>query len=79
MPWKTKIHFNIWIFFRFPYYFYPYRNDDGYISPLISVHFESPKKNININVECIAWADNIIYHGGERDRQGSIHFELLID
>lgn len=66
-------------FCRFPYFFYPYKNKDGYLSPLISVQFESPQKNKNINIECIAWATNIIYHGGERDRQGSIHFELLID
>lgn len=63
----------------FPNYFYPYKNDDGYLSPLVAVQFESPIKNKLINIECIAWATNILYRGGERDRQGSIHFELLID
>ncbi len=32
-----------------------------------------------INIECRAWAKNIIYNGSMRDRQGSIHFELMID
>lgn len=63
----------------FPGYYYPYTNNAGYLSPLVAVQFESPKKKTNINVECIAWASNVFYHGGERDRQGSIHFELLID
>lgn len=63
----------------FPYFFYPYKNNKGYLSPLVSVQFESPKKNTNINIECKAWAKNIIYQGGEKNRQGSIHFELLID
>ncbi|XP_031632333.1 sodium/potassium-transporting ATPase subunit beta-2-like [Contarinia nasturtii] len=63
----------------FPHYFFPYKNKEGYLSPLISVQFESPQRNKNINVECIAWAKNIVYRGGLRDRQGSIHFELMID
>lgn len=65
--------------FGFPYYYYPYTNIKGYLSPLVSVQFENPKAGLVINVECIAWAPNIIYHGGERDRQGSVHFEIMID
>lgn len=45
----------------------------------MSVQFLAPKIGEIINVECIAWAPNIIYHGGERDRQGSVHFEILVD
>lgn len=32
-----------------------------------------------INIECRAWAKNIIYHGGNRDRTGSVHLEILVD
>lgn len=32
-----------------------------------------------INIECRAWAKNIIYNGSFRDRQGSVHFEIMID
>lgn len=63
----------------FPSYYYPYTNEKGYLSPIVSVQFESPNSGVVINIECKAWATNIIYHGGERDRQGSTHFELMID
>lgn len=32
-----------------------------------------------INIECRAWAANIHYNGSFRDRQGSVHFELMVD
>ena len=63
----------------FPSYYYPYKNVKGYLSPLVSVRFERPVQRRVINVECIAWAGNIVYKGGERDRTGSVHFEILID
>lgn len=63
----------------FPHFYYPYTNNKGYLSPLVSVQFQDPKPGQLINVECIAWAPNIKYHGGERDRQGSVHFEVLVD
>lgn len=63
----------------FPYYYYPYTNEKGYLSPIVAVQFESPKIGVLINIECIAWATNVVYHGGDRDRRGSIHFELMID
>lgn len=31
-----------------------------------------------LNIECKAWAKNIIVQGG-RDRLGSVHFEVMID
>lgn len=87
----------------FPGYFYPYQNSEGYLSPLVAVHFQRPKrkfllefswfsvKEINIcvfvvvyisggiiiNIECKAWARNIIHD--RKERLGSVHFELLID
>ncbi|XP_056642448.1 sodium/potassium-transporting ATPase subunit beta-2-like isoform X2 [Diorhabda sublineata] len=61
----------------FPGYYFPYLNSEGYLSPLVAVKFERPVSGIVINVECRAWAKNIIYNRG--DRMGSVHFELLID
>ncbi|KAL5281664.1 nrv2 family protein [Megaselia abdita] len=61
----------------FPGYFYPYQNSEGYLSPLVAVHFQRPKRGIIINVECKAWARNI--HHDRKERIGSVHFELLID
>ncbi|EDX04013.1 GD22540 [Drosophila simulans] len=61
----------------FPGYFYPYQNSEGYLSPLVAVHFQRPKRGIIINVECRAWARNIIHD--RKERIGSVHYELLID
>ncbi|XP_014204420.1 sodium/potassium-transporting ATPase subunit beta-2-like [Copidosoma floridanum] len=61
----------------FPGYYYPFENSEGYLSPLVAVHFERPATGVLINVECKAWAKNIIHNRNER--QGSVHFELLID
>ncbi|XP_012259711.2 sodium/potassium-transporting ATPase subunit beta-2 [Athalia rosae] len=61
----------------FPGYFYPFENSEGYLSPLVAIHFERPRTGILINVECKAWARNI-----KHDRasgMGAVHFELMID
>lgn len=63
----------------FPGYFYPFKNTPGYLSPLIAVQIQPPTLNQIINIECRAWAKNILYNGSLRDRQGSIIFELMID
>nr|XP_034832237.1 sodium/potassium-transporting ATPase subunit beta-2-like [Maniola hyperantus] len=61
----------------FPTYFFPYKNQEGYLSPLVAVQFERPRKGIVINIKCTAWARNILHDGTER--RGSVHFELMID
>lgn len=57
--------------------YYPYTNQPGYLSPFVMVHFEQPARGVLINVECKAWAQNIRHD--RQDREGSVHFELLID
>ncbi|XP_065343929.1 sodium/potassium-transporting ATPase subunit beta-2-like isoform X1 [Cloeon dipterum] len=61
----------------FPGYFYPYENSEGYLSPLVAVHFVAPRTGVLINIECKAWAKNIKHD--RADRLGSVHFELMID
>ncbi|XP_063914348.1 sodium/potassium-transporting ATPase subunit beta-2-like isoform X1 [Zophobas morio] len=61
----------------FPGYYFPFRNSEGYLSPLVAVRFLRPVSGIVINIECRAWAKNIHYNRAER--MGSVHFELLID
>ncbi|XP_046401648.1 sodium/potassium-transporting ATPase subunit beta-2-like [Ischnura elegans] len=61
----------------FPGYYYPYKNTPGYLSPLVAVQFKNPKKNVIINVECRAWAKNIVFQ--RKNQLGSCHFELMID
>ncbi|KAL1123882.1 hypothetical protein AAG570_001652 [Ranatra chinensis] len=63
----------------FPGYFYPYINTEGYLSPLVAVNFKRPLLNRLINIECRVWAKNVYYRKSTRDREGSVHFELLID
>ncbi|KDR15243.1 Sodium/potassium-transporting ATPase subunit beta-2 [Zootermopsis nevadensis] len=63
----------------FPGYYYPYKNVDGYLSPLIAVHLARPQLNTLINIECRAWAKNIAYLYSHGDREGSVHFEVMID
>ncbi|XP_044751980.1 sodium/potassium-transporting ATPase subunit beta-2 [Coccinella septempunctata] len=57
--------------------YFPFENVDGYLSPLVAVYFEKPKRGVLINIECKAWAKNIIHD--RTDRRGSVHFELMID
>ncbi|XP_059479860.1 sodium/potassium-transporting ATPase subunit beta-2-like [Neocloeon triangulifer] len=61
----------------FPGYYYPFRNYEGYLSPILAVFFERPKTGVLINIECKAWAKNI--HHDRQERRGSVHFELMID
>lgn len=61
----------------FPGYYFPYSNEDGYLSPLVAVHFQRPKTGILINVECRAWARNIRYD--RHDGIGTVHLELMLE
>ncbi|XP_022914206.1 sodium/potassium-transporting ATPase subunit beta-1-like [Onthophagus taurus] len=63
----------------FASYYYPFENVKNYLSPLIAVRVLNIKPSILVNIECRAWAKNIIYVGSYRDRRGSVHFELMRD
>ncbi|XP_049302864.1 sodium/potassium-transporting ATPase subunit beta-1 [Bactrocera dorsalis] len=63
----------------FPTFYYPYLNQPGYLSPLIAVQFEKLKQNQLVNIECRAWAKNIIYSGSLNARTGSVTFQLFVD
>lgn len=62
-----------------PGYYFPYLNQPGYISPIVAVWLERPTPKVLINVECRAWAKNINYRRHHSLREGSVHFELMID
>lgn len=61
----------------FPGFYFPFKNIEGYMPPLVAVYFERPKTGVLINIECKAWARNI--HHDRSERRGSVHFELMID
>ncbi|KAM8715491.1 hypothetical protein ACLKA7_002529 [Drosophila subpalustris] len=62
-----------------PSYYYPYLKQPGYLSPLVAVQFHDPPIGSLMDVECRAWAKNIIYSGSLRDRKGSVTFQFLMD
>lgn len=60
-----------------PFYYFPYKNQDGYRAPLVFAYFRNITTNVLVNVMCKAYAKNI-----ERNnlyRIGSVHFEIIID
>lgn len=59
------------------YKYFPFTNQKGYVSPYVFVQFSNINHGVLVNVECQAWAKNIVYNRG--DRLGSVHFELLVD
>ncbi|RZB40874.1 Na K-ATPase domain containing protein [Asbolus verrucosus] len=63
----------------FPGYYYPYVNTENYLSPLIAVQIMNVEPNAIVNIECRAWAGNINYSGSDKNREGSVHFEILVD
>jgi len=56
--------------------YFPYLNQNGYLSPLIAVQFENPAVGQLLHIECRAYAKNIGYH--KRDKIGRAHFEILV-
>lgn len=57
--------------------FFPFYNQDAYVSPFVFVQFANINRGVLVNIECRAWADNIRFE--RADRLGSVHFELLVD
>lgn len=61
----------------FPGYFFPYRNQRGYLSPVVMVQLKNPEPGVLMNIECTAWAKNIQHN--RLKRSGLVHFELIMD
>ncbi|EDW02898.1 sodium/potassium-transporting ATPase subunit beta-1 [Drosophila grimshawi] len=79
---KDKEQFNNITYYPsqgFPAYYYPYQNQPGYLSPVVAVQIVSPPDHEMLEVECRAWAKNIIYSGSLLDRRGSVTFQLIVD
>ncbi|XP_067668767.1 sodium/potassium-transporting ATPase subunit beta-1-like [Haliotis asinina] len=61
----------------FHFKYFPFRNQQGYRSPLMFVRFEEPRPGVLLMITCKAWARNI-YHN-RNEMVGQVHFELLVD
>ena len=60
-----------------PFYYFPYKNQDGYRAPLVFAYFSNITTNVLVNVICRAYAKNI--YRNNLHRIGSVHFEIMID
>ena len=61
----------------FPGYYFPYRNQRGYLAPIVMVQLKSPEPGVLMNIECTTWAANIEHDRVKR--RGLTHFELIMD
>ncbi|KAF2905841.1 hypothetical protein ILUMI_00347 [Ignelater luminosus] len=61
--------------FGFDGQYFPVIAKEGYLKPLVAVHFEKPIYSIVIDVVCKAWARNIDHKKG----QGIVRLALLFD
>lgn len=60
-----------------PRRYFPYRNQDKYLSPLVFVHFKDIAQNTLINVECKAYAKNID-NTDKQNLRGMVKFQLFV-
>lgn len=61
----------------FPLSFYPYMKQKNYRSPLMFVKFNNVTNHLGLMIECKALAKNIVVD--RADKEGGVHFELLVD
>lgn len=60
-----------------PINFYPYENQDFYLSPLVFVQFKNLTRNVLVNVRCKLWGENVDNEDYINQR-GMVRFELFI-
>ena len=61
-----------------PFKFFPYRNQPGYLSPLVFIHFKNVAHNVLINFVCKAYAKNID-NTDKFNQRGMTKFQLFIE
>lgn len=60
-----------------PFHYFPYKNQDGYRSPIVFAYFKNITTNVLVNVMCRAYAKNI--YRNNLYRIGAVHFEIFIN
>ena len=60
-----------------PFKYFPYRNQESYLSPLVFVHFKEIATNTLINIECKAYAKNID-NSDKINLRGMVKFQLFV-
>jgi len=61
----------------FPGYYYPFRNQIGFRSPVVAVQILAPKPEVVINLECRAWAPNI--HQDRKEQLGVLNYKIKVE
>jgi len=61
----------------FHFKYFPFRNQQGYRSPLVFVKFDNPETAMLFMITCKVYARNIEHDVVERT--GMVHFELMVD
>ena len=61
----------------FPFKYFPFRNQQGFRSPLAFLRFDNPHPGILLMMTCKAYARNIIHD--KISEVGQISFEVLVD
>ncbi|XP_055894484.1 sodium/potassium-transporting ATPase subunit beta-2-like [Biomphalaria glabrata] len=61
----------------FPFKYFPFRNQQGYRSPLVFVRFDNPRPGIILFITCRAYARNIVHD--KTEKMGQVSFELIVD
>ena len=61
----------------FPFKYYPFRNQQGFRSPLVMLRFDNPNPGILLMMTCKAYAKNILHNRVEE--AGQISFEVMVD
>ena len=62
----------------FPGYYFPFLNQQHYLSPVVWIQLINVYPGVLINIECKIWAKNI-KHDPKNPMLGGIKFELLMD
>jgi sodium/potassium-transporting ATPase subunit beta len=61
----------------FHFKYFPFRNQQGFRSPIMFLRFQNPHPGILLMMTCRAFAKNIIHDHVEQ--VGQVHFEVMID
>merc|ERR1712025_217107 len=56
--------------------YFPYVNQDGYLSPVVFVAFDNPMSDVLITIECRLWTPYAFF--SRKEKIGIFQFELLI-
>jgi len=74
--WLGTVNYTPWQ--GFPGYYFPYHNQDHYLSPIVWIQFRKITPGVLIQIRCRAWAKNIP-HSKTDPLLGGVHMELMMD